>query len=209
MAEPQHDTAHELTATPPFRTITLDLTLYHGTAYAITTLEPSEAGLLENAPPATYLTPDLDTAKAYARRTASHLARITGQKYPELVYSVQLSEPTTADCRSLINLHSIFEPAYRSARTGGPIQNWVNCLSKLENAVQLAALDHGAAIILTPAGPDGETTAIPEYLSFQPVRNTSIVSFALVDTPFTHWHPHHNLNSILTRATPRSTDSTI
>ena len=41
MATPHHPAHRQLTTSQPFRTIPLNLTLYHGTAHAINTLEAS------------------------------------------------------------------------------------------------------------------------------------------------------------------------
>ena len=161
MAAPHVPAAHPLNP-PQFSILPLDITVYHGTAYAIATLEPAEAGLLENAPPAAYLTHDLPTAEAYARRTASRLLQNTGRRLPPLTYAVRLTEPRTADCAALINQDATFAPAYRQSSTTSGHDAWDRCLAHLEQTLQLAVRTaHGAAVILTPAGPDGDLTRVP------------------------------------------------
>ena len=163
MAKAQLPAEHPLTA-PPFTTRSLNLTFYHGTAYAITTLQPSDAGLLEYAPP-----------EAYATRTATQLPQHTGQPRPPLVYSVQLTKPSAADCTTLIDHHAVFTPAYQQARLHGQQQAWNDCLTRLEETLQLATrTGHGAAVILRPTDPDGDFVHVPEYLSLRPISNTRI-----------------------------------
>ena len=176
----------------------LDRTLYHGSGHPIDTLEASYASLLEDAPPAGYLTPDQATAAAYAHRTADRLATEQGRRPTPIIYQVRLTEPRTTDLTGLLNFDSLLQPAYLRSRDHGDHLRWLSCLDTLARALQQAhRAGYRAAVILTPAGPDGECARTPEYLSFQPDRNTAITAFRLSADPSSHWQPHDDLDSVL------------
>ena len=161
-------------------------------------LEASYASLLEDAPPAGYLTPDQATAAAYARRTADRLATEQGRRPTPIIYQVRLTEPRTADLTGVLDFDSLLQPAYIRSRDHGDHPRWLSCLDTLTRALQQADRDgYGAAVILTPAGPDGECARTPEYLSFLPSQNTAITAFRLSTDPSSHWQPHNGLDSVL------------
>lgn len=168
--------------------------LYHGSAYPIANLEPSDIGLLEQAPPAACLTPDPDTAAAYARRTADRLDREQPQHapHPPLVYRVLLDEPRAADLKELLPFGLVMAPAYRRSTSQGDHGPWTHCLDVIARALSQARRDGaGAAVILTPAGPDGELSRVPEYLSFDPGRNTVITGLIRPKPPGPARQPRH------------------
>ena len=72
-------------------------------------------------------------------------------------------------------MDSVLIPAYNESHDNSRYVPWTGCLKQIERALhQARSLNCGAAIILTPAGPDGNITRVPEYLSFEPARNTAI-----------------------------------
>lgn len=159
----------------PFRP--LRISLFHGTAHRIRTLETSYGGLLEDAPPAAYLTPDPATARAYARRTARILVEENGQRLQPRVYRVLLHEPLALDLTNAVDYDGTFLPAYRASRDHGDHGPWTRCLARLADLLnQAEAQGCGAASILTPAGPDGQPARTPEYLTFRPAQNTRITA---------------------------------
>ena len=183
-------TPSRLNPAPP-TPASFDLTLYHGSAYPINTPETYDGGLLELAPPAFYLTPNYQTAAQYARRTARHLRNTQDIIAPPLVYLTRLCEPRAADLTNILDFDSVLLPAYLASRTPHNHHDWTACVRAIEEAL-LKSHQQGtaAAAVLTPAGPDGDTTKVPEYLTFDPQANTRLIAVRYTDRPQLPWLPH-------------------